>query len=65
MKKLMIVIFSLVVLSLASCASFDINEAASRSHKCPSHHAQRLHMYNGKLFYSEEKTNSPSPETKL
>lgn len=65
MKKLIISLLSLVILSLGSCASFNINEAAHFSHKCPSKHAQRLHVYNGKLYYSSLPENSPLTETKL
>ena len=64
MKKLMIALFSLVILSISSCAKFDINEAASRSHKCPSKHAKKLHMYDGKLFYSQSSDSTQiSPST--
>ena len=43
-----------LVLACSSCGQFNINEAASNSHKCPSKHARRLHSYGGKLYYSYE-----------
>ena len=52
MKKtiLFLLIGSMVVIS--SCATFNINEAAAFSHKCPNKHAKRLHMYQGKLYFN-------------
>lgn len=59
MKKIIIILaFSLIIAMLPSCSRFDINEAASFSHKCPSKHAKRLHRFNGKLFYSLNDTTT-------
>ncbi len=45
-------IIVVIVLACSSCGKFNVNEAASYSHKCPSKHARRLHSYGGKLYYS-------------
>jgi hypothetical protein len=53
MKKIKIlVIFAVVIITISSCATFNINEAAAFSHKCPSKHAKRLHVYQGKLYFN-------------
>ena len=61
MKKIItIAIGVIIILSLPSCKAFDVNEAAHFSHKCASKHKKRLHMYNGKLFFSNiQKPFSP------
>ena len=37
---------------LSSCATFNIHEAASFKHSCPSKHLKRLHKYGGKYYFS-------------
>ena len=58
MRKTILAILTGFVLTISSCATFNINEAASFSHKCASKHAKRLHMYQGKFYFNWVETFS-------
>jgi hypothetical protein len=51
-KRIILGVVALVTITISSCATFNINEAAAFSHKCPSKHAKRLHVYQGKLYFN-------------
>lgn len=51
-KKIIIGVLATMILSISSCATFNINEAAAFSHKCPSKHAKRIHTFQGKIYFN-------------
>ena len=51
-NQIIFCVIAVIVVNISSCATFNINEAAAFSHKCPSKHAKRLHVYQGKLYFN-------------